>query len=161
MCCGPWDHKESDTTEWLKNNNKINTVVQKSFHIASVLFLPQSIWYNHIMLPMRMDFAWKRRASERLFSAHNSFCVIIWKWALALSLCNSFFYPCKDQSSECHFTADYSFPLFPWLHCKDLQPRVPLFLLFLFLTISQARHKKMRCQFCWYFWISSYSLIFL
>ena len=22
-CCSPWDHKESDTTEWLNNNNKI------------------------------------------------------------------------------------------------------------------------------------------
>ena len=22
VCCSPWSHKESDTTEWLKNNNK-------------------------------------------------------------------------------------------------------------------------------------------
>ena len=122
MCCGPWDHKESDITEWLKNNNKINAVVQKSFHIASVLFLPQSVWYNHIMLLMRTDFAWKRRASERLFSAQNSFCVIIWRWALALSLCNSGFSTCKDWSSECHFTADYTLSLFPLLRREDTQP---------------------------------------
>ena len=32
VCCSPWGHKESDTTEWLNNNNKLsNRVFEQRF----------------------------------------------------------------------------------------------------------------------------------
>ena len=32
LCCSPWGHKESDTTEWLNNNNKLsNRVFEQRF----------------------------------------------------------------------------------------------------------------------------------
>ena len=39
VCCSPWDHNESDTTELLKNSNHVDTsfchpLYQKYFHYS-------------------------------------------------------------------------------------------------------------------------------
>ena len=39
VCCSPWGHKESDTTEWLNNNI--------AFYVCSLGF-PNSFFYSHI-----------------------------------------------------------------------------------------------------------------
>ena len=36
VCCSPWGHKESDTTEWLNNNRKPNS---RAYHGDSNPFL--------------------------------------------------------------------------------------------------------------------------
>lgn len=116
------DHKESGYNWGLKDNNKIHSC-SKKFHIARVLFLPQSVWHNRIMLLMRTDFAWKRRASERLFSAQNSFCVSCSRWALALSLCTLFSPPAKIVFWMSFHSRLY-FVFFPLLHCLRIRSPV-------------------------------------
>lgn len=54
----------------------------------SQFFLPQSIWYYHIMLLMGMDFPWRSRPSERLFLLMVVSVLLPENQALALSLCN-------------------------------------------------------------------------
>ena len=41
MCCSPWDHKESDTTELLNNNNK---------SLKTLYYLSQKYWHHPLPL---------------------------------------------------------------------------------------------------------------
>ena len=36
-CCCPWGHKESDTSEWLNNNKKLNSVFAEFSSFANIL----------------------------------------------------------------------------------------------------------------------------
>lgn len=114
----------------------------------SQFFLPQSIWYYHIMLLMGMDFPWRSRPSERLFLLMVVSVLLPENQALALSLCN--FSPhAKTQilniiSQQSMYCFSFLFLLIAELQ-GSATPVCPL--LFFYSPFPSRKHKKMEYYF--------------